>query len=482
MDVSLLDNLNQPIEEIYLIKPKTYHELLIIQLKKKIEKLPNYYEIFIIDKNDKEIKINNDETYNLIEDMLFIREIDNNILEKSLFQKNYDKLSESKQEILDEKYNCILCSIIIKNENPYLCYKCQKIFHEKCLKKWDEKCKAQNKNLACPNCRFELPIENWNKKLGYEENRIDNANLMDKINEYKLNNNMNKNIKIIKNKKINELKAHNITKNELIEKYEKYILKTFQIFQDILKKINSILLLLKIKENININDLLNQFRLNLNSLEIDNISNIVFEELELIEKNIQKNNQPKINLIYSNIYYNKLKDEIIFGHEFVENNKNNIDLIINGIKSKLVSKTKLKKWDNKITIIIKNKLVDLNHMFHGCRSLKNIDGLKYLDTKDVNDFSFMFNNCSSLRDIEVLKYWNVSKGTNFSHMFYNCQISDFKSLQNWNVTNGTNFSYMFYNCEKLSDIKPLEKWNVSNCTNFSYIFYNGFKKLECFKK
>jgi len=43
-------------------------------------------------------------------------------------------------------------------------------------------------------------------------------------------------------------------------------------------------------------------------------------------------------LIYSNIYYNKLKDEIIFGHEFVENNKNNIDLIINGIKSKLVSK------------------------------------------------------------------------------------------------------------------------------------------------
>jgi len=55
MDISLLDNLNQPIEEIYLIKPKTYHELLI-QLKNKIKKLPNYYEIFIIDKNDKEIK------------------------------------------------------------------------------------------------------------------------------------------------------------------------------------------------------------------------------------------------------------------------------------------------------------------------------------------------------------------------------------------------------------------------------------------
>ena len=127
MDVSFLDNLNNPIEEIKLAKPKSFQELLIL-LRKKIKKLPEYYEIFIIDKNSKELKINNDKTYNLIEDLIFIREIDNDILEQSLFQKNYDKLSESKQEILDEKYNCLLCSIIIKNEKPYLCYKCQKFF------------------------------------------------------------------------------------------------------------------------------------------------------------------------------------------------------------------------------------------------------------------------------------------------------------------------------------------------------------------
>ena len=39
------------------------------------------------------------------------------------------KLAESKQDILDEKYNCNICTIIIKKEKPYLCYKCQKIFH-----------------------------------------------------------------------------------------------------------------------------------------------------------------------------------------------------------------------------------------------------------------------------------------------------------------------------------------------------------------
>ena len=47
---------------------------------------------------------------------------------------NYNKLSESKQDILDEKYNCYICNSNIKNENPYFCYICQKIFHEKCLK------------------------------------------------------------------------------------------------------------------------------------------------------------------------------------------------------------------------------------------------------------------------------------------------------------------------------------------------------------
>ena len=49
---------------INLVKPKTYQELLIV-LRQKIKKLPEFYEIFIIDKNNKEFKINNDETLNL---------------------------------------------------------------------------------------------------------------------------------------------------------------------------------------------------------------------------------------------------------------------------------------------------------------------------------------------------------------------------------------------------------------------------------
>ena len=94
-----------------------------------------------------------------------------------------------------------------------MCYKYQKIFHEKCLKDWDKKCKSIGKKFECPaGCKNELPIEKWNKKVNYEEIRNNNANLMNRINDYKLNENMNNNMYMIKDKKIKDLKENEIHK------------------------------------------------------------------------------------------------------------------------------------------------------------------------------------------------------------------------------------------------------------------------------
>ena len=406
IDLFLLDNSNKTKEEINMIKPKTYQQLLN-QIIQKFKNISAYYEIFIIDKDNKEFKINNEETYKIIEDILFIREINEDILAQSIFELNYNRLSESKQDILDEKYNCILCSIIIKNEKPYLCYKCQKIFHDKCLKDWDKKCKLQNKNLICPNCRNELPIEKWNKKLDYEENRKDNANLMNKINEYKLNNNMNDNINKIKDKKINELKDNEIIIEKLLKKYENYINETIEIFKNILNKINNIHNLMKLENNNKINNLLNNFPLNIKNLNINAISTAINEELDNFNifirnnininknnriiinenqnhfnllKNVDNNkdfieNQDNFNLLNNNkekineskiyeykdrinlIYFvNYGKNFRIFGDDFVNNNRDKIELIINGKRDELVSHYNLKDGENIITLIIKRKM------------------------------------------------------------------------------------------------------------------------------
>ena len=194
--------------------------------------------------------------------------------------------------------------------------------------------------------------------------------------------------------------------------------------------------------------------------------------------NIEYRNE--INLIYNK--NEEDKDEIrIFGKKFVENNKNNIELIINGKENNLIEKYKLKKGDNNIKIKIKNKLINLEYMFSECKSLKNIDELKYLNTKDVTNFSGIFYGCSSLSDIGALKNWEVSEGKNFAGIFYKCiSLSNINGLEKWNVSKGSNFSYIFNGCSSLSNIDGLKYWNVSMGNYFSYTF-NGCSSLSDIK-
>ena len=103
-------------------------------------------------------------------------------------------------------------------------------------------------------------------------------------------------------------------------------------------------------------------------------------------------------------------------------------------------------------------------MFYNCPSLKSIEGLKYLDTKDISNFSFMFFECSLLEDISPLN--------NLSGMFYGCRsLSNIEPLENWDVSNVENFRGMFFMCNgKFNNVRPLKNWNVSNGKIFECMF------------
>ena len=97
------------------------------------------------------------------------------------------------------------------------------------------------------------------------------------------------------------------------------------------------------KQNEKINELIkiNENKDNkINNLE--NKYNKLNEEINIIN-DIMKNKGHLINLIYES---KEEENQRIFGEEFVVNNINNIDLIINGEKSNLISKYKLKKGEN----------------------------------------------------------------------------------------------------------------------------------------
>jgi len=367
-----------------------------------------------------------------------------NNLAQSVFQKNYDQLPESKKELLNEKYNCSICYEIIKHENPFLCYECQKIFHHSCLKGWDTRLKQLYKELTCPNCRNELPYEDWKVLLNYDEDRTKAAEILNQAG-----------------------KSYDL--NEFTEK-------TTNLFKLIINKLNDMHPLIEIQKNYKLYNLIEEFKSRLVIPSIEEISKVIIEELDLLKEYIENSKKGIINegVGYKNeinLKYMAEKDGIqnIFHEYFVENNKDNINLIINKNKLPLVNKYNLKKGKNDITICINKKLTNLSYMFYFCKSLYNIEELKYLNTEDVTDFSFMFGN-SEISDIKPLKRWITNKAETFCNMFSGCKsLTNINVLKNWNVGNCKTFSGMFDNCENLININSLENWDVSNGNDFSFL-------------
>ena len=162
--------------------------------------------------------------------------------------------------------------------------------------------------------------------------------------------------------------------------------------------------------------LINKYNNNLifgiNTLKKEKLDNTTFNlatPFDVILKNIKWQifyNRKTINLIYEK----NIKDEHlinIFGQKFVENNKDNILLKINGVENKLTEKYNLKEGINNVQKILINNLVNLESMFFNVISLKNIKELKYLNTKEVSNFSEMFVGCASLSEVKALENWNV---------------------------------------------------------------------------
>ena len=405
---------------------------------------------------------------------------------QSIFEKNYKELPESKKELLNQKYSCSICYEIIKYENPFLCYECQKIFHHSCLKSWDTRQKQLGKELTCPNCRNELPFENWKVQRNHEENRTKDVAILNQIG-----------------------KSFNL---------DEYADKSLTLFKIIVNKLNSMHSFLKFDKSYKLDNLIEEFKSNLINPSLDDISAVIVEELELLDEYIKQTKKRKDEQV---IYKNEIKEinlkytvekdgrYKIFGDYFTEYNTNFLSLIINGKKYPLVNEYNLKKGENIVTMCIKNNLKNCSYMFYDCKALANIKELEYLNIENVTDFSHMFekteisditplrnwntskaksllsmfNSCKLLTNIKILENWNVSNCNEFSFMFYGCEnLSNIKALENWNVSNGKNFERMFSGCN-IYDIKPLEKWDVSKGYNFKYMFSDchcitDFKPLE----
>ena len=122
--------------------------------------------------------------------------------------------------------------------------------------------------------------------------------------------------------------------------------------------------------------------------------------------------------------YDSFFDEpkTIFGLKFVENNINSIRLIINGRKSILIEKYYLKEGENYIQLIKLTKLTNLEHIFSGSCTLKNMEELKFLNVSNANNFSGIFYGSTPLSEIKYLRNWNVK----YKYFFQLCSFNNKK--------------------------------------------------------
>ena len=275
LDILLLDKSGNTIEELQIKKPETYYEFLNI-IKSKM-KLPENYNIYFQNENEK-IIINNNENYKLAKDKLFIH---NNDLNASIYSNNYGELSGVEQEILDEKYNCIICKEKIKNKQ-LMCYQCQNIYHKKCLEEWDNSCKSDNKTFSCPKCKYELPLIKWKAKVNYEDEKNNEAIML-----VELNKNKNKIKEIIDNNIYDNYKdKFDILKNE----YYKYIENTSNLLKNIFYKTLGIIALIN---NDNIKNYDRDF-LYINEIYVNIINNFkIIENIIVHQMNSSQNPNPK---------------------------------------------------------------------------------------------------------------------------------------------------------------------------------------------
>ena len=191
----------------------------------------------------------------------------------------------------------------------------------------------------------------------------------------------------------------------------------------------------------------------------------------------QINNQEKKERNEIKIKYRIKKGEIyvkIVSSYFVSHNENNFSFLYNGKEYGLKEQFDVSKNYSEfleITLIVKDKIVDLSHMFEECFSLDSIEGLNNLNISNVTNISYMFYGCISLNKLDDISKWDTSNVSNMSYMFYKCNsLQSLSNISYWNIANVSNMSHMFYECTSLCNFPDISLWKTNNVINMSYFF------------
>ena len=121
------------------------------------------------------------------------------------------------------------------------------------------------------------------------------------------------------------------------------------------------------------------------------------------------------------------------------------------------------------------KVTDMSGMFHSDISVKLLDVAKF-NTANVKSMEYMFYGCYGLTSLDVTNF-NTANVTNMQGMFGQCDFLFSLDVTNFNTANVTNMSKMF-ECKGLTSL-DITNFNTENVTNMQgmFLFCNNLKTI-----
>ena len=122
------------------------------------------------------------------------------------------------------------------------------------------------------------------------------------------------------------------------------------------------------------------------------------------------------------------------------------------------------------------KVTDMSGMFRSDSSVKLLDVAKF-NTANVKSMEYMFYNCYGLTSLDVTNF-NTANVTNMQGMFGKCNFLFSLDVTNFNTANVTNMSKMFETCYGLTSL-DITNFNTENVTNMQgmFLFCNNLKTI-----
>ena len=182
-------------------------------------------------------------------------------------------------------------------------------------------------------------------------------------------------------------------------------------------------------------------------------------------------NLNQMRIIYNIENKNKIS---IFSTNFINNNRNNCYIIIEGEKKELceyLTINEKQKEKNELEIIlIENKIInDFSYMFSD--SLKTLPDISRWNTENITNMSHMFFGCNLLESLPDISKWDTKNVKDMSYMFSGCKsLVSLPDISKWNIKNVKDMSYMFKGCKSLASLPDISKWEKENNINMSHMF------------